>query len=157
MALRPARGACDADVWQEATLTVRVGARVGRHVAAGGWQPPNFWGGNAICVSRPLIYRSEEYFFLPCGTMSHTGLSFAGHVDAQGMLDRIKRRRIGPRRSQGGDQSEERLIRQISLFRVTRGTPAEEAAANRKKGRLFRRLIRQRAFKTLFFRNNGRW
>ena len=162
----PARGACDADVWQEATLTVHVGARVGRHVAAGGWHMEgprvsgpwlDFWGGNAICVSRPLIYRSEECFFLPCGTMSHTGLSFAGHVDAQGMLDRIKRRRIGPRRSQGGDQSEERLIRQISLFRVTRGTPAEEAAANRKKGRLFRRLIRQRAFKTLFFRNNGRW
>ena len=32
----PARGAGGADVWQEATRTVHVGARVGRHVAAGG-------------------------------------------------------------------------------------------------------------------------
>ena len=121
------RGGRGVGIWRAHGL---VGPRV-----SGPWL--DFWGGNAICVSRPLIYRSEEYFFLPCGTMSHTGLSFAGHVDAQGMLDRIKRRRIGPRRSQGGDQSEERLIRQISLFRVTRGTPAEEAAANRKKRKAF--------------------
>ena len=32
----PARGAGGADAWQEATQTVHVGARVGRHVAAGG-------------------------------------------------------------------------------------------------------------------------
>ena len=32
----PARGAGGADAWQEATRTVHVGARVGRHVAAGG-------------------------------------------------------------------------------------------------------------------------
>ena len=29
-------GASGADAWQEATRTVHVGARVGRHVAAGG-------------------------------------------------------------------------------------------------------------------------
>ena len=33
---RPTRGAGGADAWQEATRTVHVGARVGRHVAAGG-------------------------------------------------------------------------------------------------------------------------
>ena len=124
------------------------------HRYSGPWL--DFRGGNAIGVNRPLIYRREEIFFLPCGTMSHTCLSFAGHVDAQGTLDRIKRRKIRPRGSQGGDQSEERLIRQTSLFRVTRGTPAEEAAANRKKGTLFRRLIRQ-TYHVFFFRNNGRW
>ena len=80
----PARGACGADVWQETTLTVHVGARVGRHVAAGGWHMEgprvsgpwlDFWGGNALCVNRPLIYRSENLFFLPCGTMFHTDLN----------------------------------------------------------------------------------
>ena len=73
-----------------------MGAPVGRHVAgevrmwrAHGYSGPwlDFRGGNAIGVNRPLIYRSEEIFFLPCGTMSHTGLSFAGHVDAQGTSD----------------------------------------------------------------------
>ena len=32
---RPTRGAGGADAWQEATRTVHVGARVGRHVAEG--------------------------------------------------------------------------------------------------------------------------
>ena len=81
----PARGAGGADVWQEATRTVHVGARVGRHVAAGGgWHVEgprvsgpwlDFWGGNAICVNRPLIYRSGNFFHLPCGTMFPHGLS----------------------------------------------------------------------------------
>ena len=48
-----------------------------------------FRGGNAIGVYRPLIYRGECIFFLPCGTMSHTGLSFAGRVDAQGASDSV--------------------------------------------------------------------
>ena len=43
----------------------------------------DFWGGNAICVNRPLIYRSENLFFLPCGTMFHTDL-YAGDVAAPG-------------------------------------------------------------------------
>ena len=49
-----------------------------------------FRGGNALGVYRPLIYRGECIFFLPCGTMSHTVLSFAGHVDAQGTLDSVR-------------------------------------------------------------------
>ena len=49
----------------------------------------DFRGGNALGVNRPLIYRGEYIFFLPCGTMSHTGLSFAGHVDAQGASDSV--------------------------------------------------------------------
>ena len=40
----------------------------------------------------------------------------------------------------------------MSFFRGIRGTPVEEAAANRKKDGLFRRLIRQKVFNALFFR-----
>ena len=88
----PARGAGGADAWQEATRTVHVGARVGRHVAgedvmwrAHGYSGPwlDFRGGNAISVNRPLIYRGEFIFFLPCGTMFHTDLirgDVAAHV-----------------------------------------------------------------------------
>ena len=49
-----------------------------------------FRGGNALGVYHPLIYRGECILFLPCGTMSHTVLSFAGHVDAQGTLDSVR-------------------------------------------------------------------
>ena len=34
-----------------------------------------FCGGNALGIYRPLIYRGEILFFLPCGTMSHTVLT----------------------------------------------------------------------------------
>ena len=41
------------------------GGRGGWHVegprVSGPWL--DFWGGNAICVNRPLIYRSGNFFF----------------------------------------------------------------------------------------------
>ena len=46
-----------------------------------------FRGGNAIGVYRPLIYRGACIFFLPCGTMSHTTLKFAGDVAAYRAFD----------------------------------------------------------------------
>ena len=53
------------------------GGRGGWHVegprVSGPWL--DFWGGNAICVNRPLIYRSGNFFHLPCGTMFPHGLS----------------------------------------------------------------------------------
>ena len=50
----------------------------------------DFWGGNAICVNRPLIYRSETFLFSPCGTMFPHGLTSAGRVAAQRASDSIK-------------------------------------------------------------------
>ena len=76
-----------ADTWQEATRCTRVhaDARVGRHVAKGGWQleGPRVsgpwlgdWGGNANALPHPTFYTYDFHFFLSCGTMSHTFLTF---------------------------------------------------------------------------------
>ena len=45
------------------------------------------WGGNALSVYRPLIYRSESSFFVLCGTMFPHSLTYAGRVAARGALD----------------------------------------------------------------------
>ena len=48
------------------------------------------WGGNAISVYRPLIYRHICSFFLPCGTMFPHGLTCAGRVAAYRTSDAIR-------------------------------------------------------------------
>ena len=50
------------------------------HGYSGPWL--DFRGGNAIGVYRPLIYRGEIFFCLPCGTMFHTVSYFLGDVAA---------------------------------------------------------------------------
>ena len=120
----PTRGAGGADAWQEATRTVHVGARVGRHVAgevrmwrAHGYSGPwlDFRGGNALGVIRPLIHRGENRFSLSCGTMFPHGSYLSGDVAAWQASDRIRAAEMKTRGRHGGDQLKGRLTRQKSL------------------------------------------
>ena len=77
-----------------------------------------FWGGNALGVYRPLIYRGQNLLFLPCGTMFPHGSYLAGDVAAWQASDRIRAAEIKTRCRHGGDQLKGRLIRQNRLSSV---------------------------------------
>ena len=80
-----------ADVWPGATRTPVRGATWRGGLVSGTRGPwLVFWGGNALGVNRPLIYRGKILFFLPCGTMFPHGFFFrvglcshTGDVDAR--------------------------------------------------------------------------
>ena len=63
-----------------------------------------FRGGNALGVYRPLIYRGEIFFCLPCGTMFPHVSYVADDVAAWRASDWIIAAEIKPRGSQDGDQ-----------------------------------------------------
>ena len=78
---------------------VHVGACLGCHVAVrlayggptgivGPWLGSG--GGNANALPHPTILSHASLFFLACGTMSHTFLTYAARVAAQHTSDSIK-------------------------------------------------------------------
>ena len=75
----------------------------------------DFRGGNALGVYRPLIYRGENRFSLPCGTMFPHGSYLSGDVAAWQASDRIRAAEIKTRGRHGGDQLKGRLTRQKCL------------------------------------------
>ena len=121
------------------------------HGYSGPWL--DFRGGNALGVYRPLIYRGENVFYLPCRTMFPHGSYLSGDVAAWQASDRIRAAEIKTRGRHGGDQLKGRLTRQKYLSSVE--FEARQSRRRRpieKKDGLFRRLIRQKVFNALFFR-----
>ena len=55
------------------------------HGYSGPWL--DFRGGNALGVYRPLIYRGENVFYLPCGSMFPHGSYLAGDLAARRASD----------------------------------------------------------------------